>query len=236
MSLFSKHITLQNSGVFASFTDWHSHILPGVDDGVRSMDDALKILNHYEALGVQSVWLTPHIMEDFPNTPSDLRLRFQELQSAYSGPITLHLAAENMLDNLFEERLAARDFLPLGEQGDHLLVETSYFSPPMDLFDILQRIKSAGYYPVLAHPERYVYMGDSHYQHLQAQGIKLQLNLFSLVGLYGREAQKKSQWLLKKGFYTLFASDLHSHHALTKVLTAKVTPSQLKSLPNNTLE
>ena len=55
----------------------------------------------------------------------------RELQATYSGPIKLHLASENMLDNLFEERLEKNDLLPLGESGDHLLVETSYFNPPM---------------------------------------------------------------------------------------------------------
>ena len=80
-------------------------------------------------------------MEDIPNTTALLRERFIELQALYIGPIILHLAAENMLDNLFEERLEKKDLLPLGENGDHLLVETSYFSPPIGLSNILFRIK-----------------------------------------------------------------------------------------------
>ena len=96
------------------------------------------------------------IMEDMPNTTTHLWKRYAELQAAYSGRIKLHLASENMLDNLFEERLEKNDLLPLGESGDHLLVETSYFSPPMGLNNILLRIKAKGYYPILAHPERYV--------------------------------------------------------------------------------
>lgn len=115
------------------FTDYHSHILPGVDDGVQTMDESLEILRLYEEQGIKSVWLTPHIMEDIPNTTAHLRDRFAELQAAYTGGVQLHLAAENMLDNLFEERLGKNDLLPLGENGDHLLVETSYFSPPMGL-------------------------------------------------------------------------------------------------------
>lgn len=81
-------------------TDWHSHILPGVDDGVQTVEEALQILAEYERLGIREVWLTPHIMEDIPNTTALLRERFIELQALYIGPIILHLAAENMLDNL----------------------------------------------------------------------------------------------------------------------------------------
>ena len=114
---FRKRISLKDSGIFKNFTDCHSHILPGVDDGVQTMEEALEILRLYEELGIKSVWLTPHIMEDMPNTTLHLRERYAELQATYSGPIKLHLASENMLDNLFEERLEKNDLLPLGESG-----------------------------------------------------------------------------------------------------------------------
>ena len=152
---FRKKQTLEESGFFRGFTDWHCHILPGVDDGVQTMDKALQILTEYERLGVKEVWLTPHIMEDVPNTTQHLRERFAELQAAYRGSVVLNLASENMLDNLFEERLNKNDLLPIGKDGRHLLVETSYFNPPMGLQNILLRIKAKGYIPILAHPERY---------------------------------------------------------------------------------
>ena len=130
---FTRSCSLAESGLFEGFTDWHSHILPAVDDGVRSVEEALGILHGYEALGMKTVWLTPHIMEEMPNTPESLKRKFEELQTAYSGRIELHLAAEHMLDNLFDERLDGNDLLPIGRRGDHLLVETSYFNPPLDL-------------------------------------------------------------------------------------------------------
>ena len=138
----------------------------------------------------------PHIMEDIPNTTAHLRDRFAELQAAYTGGVQLHLAAENMLDNLFEERLGKNDLLPLGENGDHLLVETSYFSPPMGLKNILLRIKSKGYHPVLAHPERYAYMDESDYRQLKDMGVKFQINLPSIAGMYGNRIKKKAMFLL----------------------------------------
>lgn len=102
---FFKKREKQNIIKLIGFTDYHSHILPGVDDGVQTMDESLEILRLYEEQGIKSVWLTPHIMEDIPNTTAHLRDRFAELQAAYTGGVQLHLAAENMLDNLFEERL-----------------------------------------------------------------------------------------------------------------------------------
>ena len=198
------------SSLLNNFTDHHSHILPGVDDGVKKMEVSLKVLERYEQLGIAAVWCTPHVMEDIPNTTEALRARFAELCEAYHGPIRLHLAAEYMMDALFEERLGQGDLLSLGEEGNQLLVETSYFTPPMDMDSILKQIKQKGYYPVLAHPERYVYMGKERYTELKNKDIRFQLNLSSLAGAYGSEAKDKAHWILKHNYYNLAGSDLHS--------------------------
>ena len=142
------------SQLINGMTDWHSHLLPGVDDGFKTMADSLEALDVLEKLGVRNLWLTPHVMEDYPNETDFLRERFNELKQEYKGNITLHLAAENMLDSLFEERMEKIDFLPIGAGGRYLLVETSYFNPPMNMEETLQHIKSVGYFPLLAHPER----------------------------------------------------------------------------------
>lgn len=170
----------------------------------------MQVLQRYEEIGIAEVWCTPHIMEDLPNTTEGLWARFAELQAAYHGPVKLHLAAEYMMDQLFEERLQNNDLLPLGAESNRLLVETSYFNPPMGMHDILKQIKIQGYFPVLAHPERYVYMDKDDYRTLKSRGILFQLNLASLAGAYGPDAQKKARWLLKKDFYNLAGSDLHS--------------------------
>jgi tyrosine-protein phosphatase YwqE len=198
------------SSLLSAFTDYHSHILPGVDDGVKKMEVSLQVLQRYEEMGIAEVWCTPHIMEDIPNTTEGLKARFVELCAAYQGSIKLHLAAEYMLDGLFEERLELGDLLTLGGEGNQLLVETSYFTPPMDMEQILFRIKQKGYFPVLAHPERYVYMGKERYKELKEKDIRFQLNLSTLAGAYGPEAKTKAQWLLKKQYYNLAGSDLHS--------------------------
>lgn len=192
---------------FAGYVDHHSHILPGVDDGFATIEDSLACLDFYENLGVTKLWLTPHIMEDFPNTTDSLRQKFSRLNDAYNGNIELHLAAENMIDPLFVSRLDQGDLLPM---DDMLLVETSYYNPPENFHQILDEIKSKGYYPLLAHPERYIYMTDSDYSQLLANGIKFQLNIFSLTGMYGQQPKEKALRLLKQNAYTYSGSDIHN--------------------------
>ena len=227
---FSKRYSIANSGILDKYTDWHCHLLPGVDDGVQTMEEALQILASYERLKVKEVWLTPHIMEDIPNSTAMLRTRYAELKSAYKGPIILRLASENMLDNLFKERLAQGDLLPLGKEGKHLLVETSYFNPPYGLHNILLRIKSKGYVPVLAHPERYVYMGQEDYEQLKRLNVAFQLNLPSLVEAYGTDAKRKSKWLLKKMYYQFTGTDTHKLSAWEHFTGLKVSEDLLRML------
>ena len=186
------------------------------------MEETLRILSLYEELGVTEVWLTPHIMEDMPNTTASLKARFKALEAAYQGNIGLHLASENMLDNLFEERLEQNDLLPLGKGGKHLLVETSYFNPPMGLNNILLRIKSKGYVPVLAHPERYEYMQKKDYKALKEEHIFFQLNVPSLAGMYGRHVQEKAEALLKAKAYYCIGCDIHSAFFYHKLLQSDI--------------
>ena len=141
---FRKTITFARSGILKGMTDCHSHLLPGVDDGVGTLDESLRILDMMEKHGVRKVWLTPHIMEDIPNETVTLQEKFQELKRSYNGTLELALAAEYMMDNLFEERLEKDDLLPLEEGKRYLLVETSYFNPPMELLSVLQRIQKKG--------------------------------------------------------------------------------------------
>lgn len=230
MWFFPKRRSLRESGIFQGFTEWHCHLLPGVDDGIKTLDESLKTLRLYEEAGIRTVWLTPHIMEDIPNTPVQLRERFGELQQAYKGNIKLHLAAEHMLDALFEERLEANDLLPIGEEGNHLLVETSYFNPPMDLKGMLKRIQAKGYHPLLAHPERYVYMDERDYHELKDLDIKFQLNIPALVGMYGERVQKKAQQLLKAGMYTCMGNDTHTYRFFASLLDAKLPEKELEKL------
>lgn len=218
---FHRKTTLEDTGLFKGLTDRHSHILPGVDDGIPDMESALGVLERYEQLGVRAVWLTPHVMEDIPNTTAALRQRYEELMSAYHGSVKLNLAAEYMLDNGFEERLNNDDLLFMGASDYRmLLVETSYFNPPMGLYDIIARIRESGYKPLLAHPERYLYMNNSDYERLVTMGVLFQCNITSLTGAYGKEACRKFMTLLDRGWIHVLGTDVHRlesfDHAITR--------------------
>ena len=206
---FTKRISLLDSGFLRDTTDWHCHILPGVDDGIRTQEDALEVLSFYEETGIREVWMTPHIMEDVPNTTDSLQEHFARFREVYSGPLVLHLAAENMIDTLFDRRFEAGDLLTLPLEGEAVLVETSYFNPPMGFRETLKSISKRGLHPLLAHPERYVYMDRRDYESLKGQGVKFQLNLMSLAGMYGRDAAAKAFRLLRDGMYDLAGSDIH---------------------------
>ena len=221
--------SLLGSGVLQGATDRHCHILYGVDDGAKALEDALAVLAYDEEIGITEVWCTPHIMEDVPNTTEALKQRFAELQAAYAGPIKLHLAAEYMLDTLFEERFNAGDLLTM--EDNTLLVETSTWNPPADMTGTLRKIQKAGYRPLLAHPERYRYMTEQGYERLHKMGIHFQLNLGSLVGYYGETAMRKAHELLEKGWYSEIGSDCHrlatikeqyNREVLTKDIVSKL--------------
>ncbi len=227
---FSSTPSLEKSGVFNGFTDWHSHILPGVDDGIESLSDSLAVLGRFEELGVEKVWLTPHVMEDFPNTVEKLRERFGELLDAYTGRIRICLASENMLDSLFQERLVNNEFLPLGDGGSHLLVETSYYNPPYGMDDMIKATFRLGYTPVLAHPERYRYMEEADYEKWKERGLLFQGNVASLAGTYGDTARKKLEWLLSKGMIDMFGSDLHRLSSFDQNIRRSPSGSALRLL------
>ena len=217
--LFNRRTSILESGLLKNAVDQHSHILYGLDDGVKTLEDSLAILRFLEEQGVSEVWFTPHVMEDVPNTTEGIRARFEELRAFYAGGLQLHLAAEYMIDTLFEVRLARRDLLEHGE--DVVLVETSAIAPPINLWSVLDQMLKSGYRPLIAHPERYRYMGRDDYQELRNMGCILQLNLPSIVGFYGETVRQRAEYLLDKGWYRMVGSDCHRFKAIQTQYSAK---------------
>lgn len=215
--LFQTKRSLEKSGVLNGFNDRHSHILFGVDDGIKTSEDSLAVLSYMESLGVKEVWCTPHIMEDVPNETNVLKSRFEELCALYKGPVKLHLAAEYMIDTLFEERLKNRDLLTM--ENDMLLMETSTVTPPFNLKGSLSAAMSAGYRPIFAHPERCRFLTVKDCEELVKMGVRLQLNIASLIGFYGESTKIKAMELLKKNLYYAVGSDCHRLRVLQEQLS-----------------
>ena len=230
MWLLSDKVRVRDSGLLEGFCDYHCHLLPGVDDGVQKMEETLEILKMWDAVGVKEVWMTPHVMEDYPNEPTELREKFEQVRNIYSGQIELHLAAENMMDLLFMKRFNEENFLTIGEAASNLLVETSYYIPPMNMDLIMSRIKEKGYSPILAHPERYQYMERKDYLRWKGHGVLFQLNIPSLVGAYGLEVMHKAEWLLKENMYDLCGTDTHNTEQVELFLESEISKKTIKRL------
>lgn len=217
----------------ADCTDCHSHILPGVDDGIRTDEEALAVLAHFETLGIKRVIFTPHIMEDYPaNNAPNLRAAFERFSNLYQGSIELSLAAEYMLDAQFHKHLESDDILTLWE--NYILVETSFIEAPLNVKVLIREIMSSGYFVVLAHPERYLYMHKQDYIELKEMGVLFQLNLTSLAGSYGKSVQKQAEMLLKMGYYNHMGSDIHNLKSFCRnIEKGKINPKQLHTITDN---
>lgn len=196
-------------------TDIHSHLLPGIDDGVSSMEMSLDMIRTFHKLGYRKLITTPHVMWDmFKNTPEIIRAKLNEVRAAVKKegiPIEIGAAAEYFIDDHFEEMIRKKE--PLLTLKDKLvLVEFSMISMPFELKEVFFSLQMSGYQPVVAHPERYVYLDRNRqfYHDLKAAGCLFQCNLLSLAGYYGRKVQELSKYLAKNGFYDFVGSDAHS--------------------------
>jgi len=221
----SNKIKISESGLLDGFVDWHCHVLPGVDDGAATTEDSLAILSLMEEAGFSEVYLTPHVVEKFPNSTSILTEEYNKLTRRYQGGIKLHLASENRLDRLFERRLEKGDFLTADGM---LLVESSFAGRQLNLKELLGRTIAEGYSPLFAHPERFCYMTQQDYRELKGMGVAFQLNLPSLIGVYGPEAMQNARWILENGWYDRIGTDTHSLQGLSLLLNA---PLPLRYIP-----
>jgi tyrosine-protein phosphatase YwqE len=209
-----------------------------VDDGMQTEEESFAALTCLEQQGVQGIYLTPHIMENFPdNSSKSLKRHFEKLTVKYTGNMDLRLAAEYMLDAKFESHLNNDENKPLSIAGDYLLVETSYLSPPLNFRETVRKIKQKGYYIILAHPERYQYMDTDDYKKLKADGfVFFQLNLLSPTGYYGKQVLEKAEYLLNNDFYTFTGTDIHNLESHRQAFNQKSLTSRLTDKINALIE
>lgn len=206
--------------------DVHSHLIPGVDDGVKSMMESLDILQQMSEMGYQKVITTPHVMHDFyPNTPEDILNRVQLLQKrvdAVGIDLEVAAAAEYYMDEHFIQMLEQKSkFLTFGD--NYLLFETSFLNEPAYLREGIFKIISNGFKPVLAHPERYVFLQDRPeiIEDLIERGVLMQVNTISLSGYYSKEAKKLAEMLIDEKVVSFLGTDCH-HAKHLKAMTETI--------------
>jgi len=192
----------------------HSHILPGIDDGADTIETSVELISGMKELGYRKLITTPHIMWDmYRNTPAIIRKKLELVKNALEKEridIEIHAAAEYFLDEHVEELLQQKEPL-LTISENKVLVEFSLAFPAMNIKDILFEMQMQGYQPVIAHPERYIYLqgNKEFYDELRDIGCQFQLNLLAISGHYGRSVNELAQYLLKNNFYSLAGTDLH---------------------------
>ena len=224
-------------------TDIHSHLIPGVDDGVQNLETAVHFLETLHSLGIKKVVTTPHIMMDrYPNSAETLHAPYRLVQDTLREKgldLSYHHAAEYYMDEYFEE-LMKKPLLTITDEL--LLVEISFMSAPPQLHQWLFELAAQGYRPVLAHPERYNYFHNQleEYKTFKQRGCYLQVNLLSLTGYYGRHIQKAAEWLIENKLIDFIGTDLHHEKHLQAILAIGKDKRLVKLLEeypfkNNTL-
>lgn len=207
--------------------DIHCHLLPGVDDGFQHASDSLNALSRMAESGCRELVFTPHLNPDVYPGVAESRHRevyevFREQIPAELG-VTTSLAAEYMVVNGFEDRVSSRADELLTYSDGSILVEMSYYYRSKNLEQVLFELNMAGLNPILAHPERYLYMADSlsDFDRIVEMGCRLQMNIMSLTGTYGRQSLCILDYLLKRDMYSFIATDLHSLNQLDRILAYK---------------
>ena len=185
------------------------------------MEDSVALIREFHKLGYKKVITTPHILTDgYPNTPEKILGGLEKVRVALRNeniPVQIEAAAEYYLDFDFERKLKEEKLLTFGKpapnsvSGNYLLFEVSYVNSPDNLDRIVFDLQTAGYKPVLAHPERYPFwMGNlEKYEKLKEKGILFQLNIMSVTGYYGNDSKKTAELLIEKNMIDLLGSDCH---------------------------
>jgi len=201
------------------YCDMHSHLIPGIDDGVPDIETSIKLITGLMNIGYKKIITTPHVMWDlYKNNNEIIQSGWEAVKEEIDKrklPIDFYAAAEYFIDDHFDKILDDDSSL-LTLKDNMVLVEFPFVQEPAELKKIIFKLQIKGYQPVIAHPERYLYFGANKnwYEELKNAGCAFQINLLSLIGFYGKAPQELSQYLIKKKFIDLLGTDLHNEQHL----------------------
>ena len=218
--LFKKKNPLEPIDLSKIAVDMHSHLIPGIDDGSKSMDESIAMLAKFQHLGYKKVITTPHVMYDYyRNTPEIILSGLEQVRETASKlglDIEIEAAAEYYFDDYFLDLIAKKDLLSFGDNC--VLVEFAFQGKPMYENEMFFELLNAGYKPILAHFERYTaFHGNwAKAQEYRDRGVAIQMNLNSLTGHYGPEVKKQAEKLIDEQLVDFVGSDCHRiQHLLT---------------------
>ena len=195
--------------------DLHSHILPGLDDGARDLDDALEIARAAAGDGTRVIAATPHVREDYPTTPGQMERALAEVRAAVARSdidIEVVSGGEVALEQLEFLSAADRRRFGLGGNPAYLLLETPYSGWPLSFPGIVFRLAASGVTPVIGHPERNaaVQSDTKRLADLVQAGALVQITAASLDGRLGARTRSCARRLIDEDLVHLVSSDAHS--------------------------
>ncbi|MFD2199951.1 tyrosine-protein phosphatase [Shivajiella indica] len=199
--------------------DMHSHLIPGIDDGAKTLEDSVSLIKRLKSFGLRKIITTPHIMSEYyRNTPEIIRKGLKEVRFALEKEgIDIHIeaAAEYYIDEVFYEKIESGEEL-LTIKDNYVLVETGFINKPQIILELFFAMEMNGYRPILAHPERYHYLihDEKLLQDLFDREIYFQINLLSLTGFYSKPVKHFAELLIDENRVKLMGTDCHNHRYL----------------------
>lgn len=213
------------------FVDIHSHILPGIDDGAKNIEESLLLISEMKKMGFSKIIGTSHTYPGlYNNTNESIKNSFNKLvKNMNVENINIDFGSEYMIDESLIIKSRNKDFLCI--KDNYVLLEMNFISEPIGLYEIIYEICINGYIPVIAHPERYLYIENkfSIIEKLKNMGCKFQLNLLSTVGSYGIQVTKFSDKLLNMNYIDFVGSDIHNTKHI-KMFEDKIKISEIGKL------
>nr|WP_044129424.1 CpsB/CapC family capsule biosynthesis tyrosine phosphatase [Rudanella lutea] len=215
----SRRPAPRSTSLSVNTTDIHCHILPGLGGGPETLDQSVSIVRQLSRLGFKRIVATPHIMHRFYGaTPEQIRTAAHTLQHRLLDEglmVYIDTAAQYYIDDGFLTMLDNRsELLPFGTYIDAprslVLIETSLISFPDTWYDVTDMLNARGLMPVLAHPERYIYLQNNRdwVRLLRNRGTLFKLDMSSLLGRHGQTARQMAEWMIEQGHISFIGADV----------------------------
>lgn len=219
--------------------DMHSHLIPGIDDGSKTMEESISLIRSFKELGYKKIITTPHIMSDyFKNTPEIIKdglLKLREELKKQKIEMEIEAAAEYYLDFDFTDKIQHEKLLTFGK--NYLLFEVSYLNEPDNIDAVIFELQTSGYNVILAHPERYPFWGNNpaRFETLKDKEVLFQININSLAGHYSPGAKKVAEKLIENGMVNFIGTDCHHANHLKYLEEALCSPALHKLVESGKL-